>query len=106
DQTAQDPALCLPAKTEQNEIVACQDRVDQLRDDGVVIADDAGKQGVAGLQLADQVVADFLFDRRDRRSPGLALTSKLAECLGAVSHAPILSGRARPLVSAARRARQ
>src|SRR5262245_4601147 len=68
DQAPQDAALRLSAQSEQDEVVAREDRVDQLRNDGVVVADDAGKQRVAGLQLADQVVADLLLDRTHLRS--------------------------------------
>ena len=42
----------------------CRDRigVDELRDDRLVVADDAGEQRLARLQLAHEVVADFLLD--------------------------------------------
>ena len=63
DEAAQDAALRLAAQAEQDEVVARQDRVDELRDDRLVVADDAGEQRLAGLQLADEVVADFLLDR-------------------------------------------
>ena len=41
-----------------------EQRVDELRDDGVVVADDAGKQRLAGLELGDQVGAELVFDGR------------------------------------------
>ena len=66
DQAAQDPALRLAAQAQQNEIVPRQDRVDELRHDRVVVADDAGEEPLASLQLANEVVADFLFDRSRR----------------------------------------
>jgi hypothetical protein len=43
DKRAQNAALGLAAKTEQNEIVARQYGVDELRNDGFVVTDDAGK---------------------------------------------------------------
>ena len=62
-QAAQDPALGLSAKAEQDEVVARQDGVDELRDDGFVEPDDAGEQRLAGLQLPHEIVANFLLDR-------------------------------------------
>ena len=44
DQAAQDAALRLAAQAEQDEVVPREDGVDELRDDGVVVADDAGEQ--------------------------------------------------------------
>ncbi len=40
---AKDAAFGLSAQAEQNEIVARENRVHDLRDDGVVVADDSGK---------------------------------------------------------------
>ena len=77
DEAAEDPALRLAAQAEQDEVVARQDRVDELRDDGVVVADDAGKQRLARLQLANEVVADFLFDRA-RAGAGLSAAARRA----------------------------
>ena len=63
DQPAQNPALGLAAQSEQDEIVLRENRVDELRDDAVVVTDDAGKEHLARLELAHEVVADLLFDR-------------------------------------------
>ena len=52
DQAAQDPALGLAAQAEQDEVVPREDGVDELRDDRLVVADDAGKQGLARSELA------------------------------------------------------
>ena len=46
-QRAQDAGLRLAAQPEKNEVVARQDGVDDLGTDGVVVADDAGKQRLA-----------------------------------------------------------
>ena len=59
---AQDAALRLAAQAEQDEVVAGQDRVDDLRHDGLVVADDAGEQGFLLPQPGDEVFADFVFD--------------------------------------------
>ena len=53
-EAAQNPALGLTAQPEQDEVVTREDRVDQLRDDGVLVADDAGKERVARLQFAER----------------------------------------------------
>ncbi len=63
DEAAQDAALRLTAKAEQNEIVTRQHRVDELWNDRFVVSDDSREQLFAGLQLLHQVVADLLFDR-------------------------------------------
>ena len=57
---AQDARLRLAAQAEQDEIVTRQDRVDDLRHDGVVVADDAGKERLAAPELVDQVLAHFV----------------------------------------------
>jgi hypothetical protein len=44
---AQDARLGLAAQAEQDEVVPREHRVDHLRDDGVVIADDAGEERLA-----------------------------------------------------------
>ena len=49
---AEQARLRLAAQAEQDEVVLRQQRVDQLRHDGVVVADDAGKERLAGAQLA------------------------------------------------------
>ena len=42
---AQDAAFGLSAQAEEDEIMAREDGVNDLRDDGVVVADDAGEDG-------------------------------------------------------------
>ena len=59
---AQDPALRLAAQAEQDEVVARQHRVDDLRHDGLVVADDAGKSVLPATEPGDQVVAHFVAD--------------------------------------------
>ena len=62
-ETAKDAALRLSAQTEQNEVVPGEDGVDELRNDGLVVSDDSGEERLAGLQLLNKIVADFLLDR-------------------------------------------
>ena len=47
DQGADEPGLGLAAQAEQDEVVLGQDRVDELRNHGVVVADDAGEEPLA-----------------------------------------------------------
>jgi hypothetical protein len=44
-------------------VVTGKNRVHHLRDDGIVIAYDAGKQRLAPLHLADEVLAELVFHR-------------------------------------------
>ena len=55
-----------------------QQRVHELRDDRVVVADDAGKERLAGAQLGDQVLADFFVDGAARHAAGLDGAAQLA----------------------------
>jgi hypothetical protein len=61
-QRPQDAALRLAAQPEQDEVVAREDRVDDLRDDRLVVADDAGEERLPGAQPRDQVLADLVLD--------------------------------------------
>src|SRR5207302_4756216 len=85
DEAAQDAALGLSTKAKQNEVVLRENRVDQLRHDRLVVADDPGEQRLAGLQLAYEVVADFLFD-------GTRVQTRLPEFAQRMNggHTPIL----------------
>jgi len=61
-QQPDDTSLGLSAESEQDEVVPGKHSVDNLRDDGVLIADDPWKQRFAALELADQVVPQLVFD--------------------------------------------
>jgi hypothetical protein len=56
-QRAQNAALGLPAQPQQDKVVSRENGVDELRYDSVVIPDNPGKDGLAGAQLGDQIVA-------------------------------------------------
>ena len=58
----------------------CRDRIalTSCGIDGVVVADDAGEERLAGLQLPNQVVANLLLDRARLRA---AMLPQLAERL-------------------------
>ena len=62
DERAQQPGLALAALAEQHDVVAGDQRPLQLRDDGVVEAEDAGPRVAALGQRGQQVVADFGLD--------------------------------------------
>ncbi len=73
NQPAQDSGLGLAAETEEDEVVPRQHRVHQLRNDGLVVAYDAGEERLARLELPHQVVADFLpHAAASTRADGLA----------------------------------
>ena len=59
---AQDAALGLAAQAEQDEVLPGKNGVDDLRDDRVFIADDAGEEGLVRLKARDQVGAHLIFD--------------------------------------------
>src|SRR6266404_1227329 len=61
DESTQDTAFGLAAEAEKNEIVAGEQSVDDLRDDGVFVAVDAGKQRFALFDGAKEIAADFVF---------------------------------------------
>src|SRR4029453_2680538 len=72
-QLAQDAALGLTAQSEQDDVMSGQERIDDLRDDGVLVTDYAvdnfsfvifaREQVIAAAKGFDQVVTDFVFDR-------------------------------------------
>ncbi len=62
DEGPQEPGLGLSAKAEQDEIVPGQDGVDDLGEDGVLVADDAREEGRACLEGLDEVGPKLLPD--------------------------------------------
>ena len=62
-QRAQYPGFRLPAQPEQNEVVAGQEGVDELRHDRLVVADHAFEQPAALAKTGQQVVAHLVLDR-------------------------------------------
>jgi hypothetical protein len=53
----------LAALAEKDDVLAAQDGVLDLRDDAVLVADDAGEERLSALQARDQIVPKFLLDR-------------------------------------------
>ncbi len=62
DERSKQPSLRLAPKAEDDEVVTGQDRVDDLWDDRLVVADDAWEQLLPSPKFGDQVVAKLLFD--------------------------------------------
>jgi hypothetical protein len=56
-----------------------EERVDELRDDRVVVADDAREQRLAAAQLPNQVVADFLVNAPALDETGIDGAPQFAE---------------------------
>jgi len=61
-----------------------EDRVDQLGNDGVVVAHDAGEQRLPGAQFADQVLTYLVLDGSPRHSTGLDAGAQVSEGRGAI----------------------
>ena len=74
------PVSCWNAQPEEDEVVAREQRVDELRNDRVLVADDTGKQRAAGAELLDQVVAHFFVDTAPADAALLDGSAQFAEC--------------------------
>src|SRR5580704_1633845 len=71
----------LPAKAQQNKIVARKDCVYNLRNYGIFIADDAGEKRFPPLQSANQVLSQLIFNGSLGGSKILG-SPKSTECFG------------------------
>ena len=67
NQHADQPRLGLPAQSQQDEIVARQNRVDDLRDHRLLETDDAREERLALLQFAQQILAQLILDAAQRQ---------------------------------------
>ena len=83
DQQPRDPRLGLAALAEEDDVLAGEDRVLDLRDDRLVVADDAGQERLAAREARDEVVAHLLLDRFALP----ATVAEVADCLW-FRHAP------------------
>ena len=59
----QDPALSLSPKSKQDEVVTRQQRIDNLRNNRIVVTNDAWKYNFTPIEPGSQVLAQFVFDR-------------------------------------------
>ena len=69
-QGPENPRLRLTAQAEQDEIVPGQNRVDDLRDDGLFVANDPRKQWFPLTELGDQILAHFVLHTTWTIRPG------------------------------------
>ena len=58
-----DAALGLATQSQQDDVVFRENRVDELGNNGFVVADNAGKEFFTGAQFLDEVRAQLVFDR-------------------------------------------
>src|SRR2546427_3214755 len=79
DQGTQQPRFRLTPQAEQDEIVLRQQSVDELRDDRIVVADDAGEERLAFAKRADEVRPNFLVDAAVGDLPRLRRLAQLAQ---------------------------
>ena len=63
DELAQHPRLGLAAQAQEQHVMPRQDGVLDLRDDGLFVAQDVGKERLARPELADQVAPHLVLDR-------------------------------------------
>ncbi len=61
-EATENAALGLAAEAEKNKIVAGEKGVDDLRDNTVFVAVDAGKEGFVALEATKEIAANFVFD--------------------------------------------
>src|SRR5260370_33722353 len=72
-QFAQDAALGLTAKPKQDKVVLREDGVRDLRNHGIVVADDSGEYTLPALDLGQEILAHFALYRTLSRLPIVAL---------------------------------
>src|SRR5262245_27908019 len=63
DEESRDAGLRLAALAEEDDVLAAEDGVLDLRDDRLVVADDAGQERSTAPELRDEIVAQLLLDR-------------------------------------------
>ena len=73
DQEPHQPAFGLPLLAQEEQIVPGDQAEVDLRDDGVVVSDDAGEEFLAPAEHPDEIVVDFAFDRPGDPAAGAQL---------------------------------
>jgi len=89
-QRAQDARLRLSPEAEEDEIVPGKNRVDDLRDDGIVVPDNARKERRSGWLLGDQVFSKLVLDGTVVHAAGIDSSTQLSQ--GFRGHVCILTG--------------
>src|SRR5262249_33071893 len=79
---AREAALRLATLTEEDEVLAREQRILDLREDRFLVADDSGEDALAALERPDEVLADLGLDgaRRVPALPQLADGARLGHC--------------------------
>src|SRR5207248_4554978 len=81
-------------QAEQDEVVLRKDRVLELRDHGLLVADDAGEQLLALLDAGDQVLAELFLDGAGPVASGDKLASGAGQSgLGHIESVVLASAR-------------
>jgi len=62
NQAAQDAALGLASQTQEDEIVTRQNRIGDLRQNGILISMNAGKKRCSGFELLQKIRAEFFLN--------------------------------------------
>jgi len=84
DEATKNAAFGLAAQAEQNEIVAREKRIDDLRDYGVVVAMNAREDCFVALDGAKEIGANFVFDGALKRAGiEVGYTAEFADCFRA-----------------------
>ena len=102
-QSPDQPRLRLAAQAQQHEVVLREDGVGHLRDDRVVVTDDAGKERFAGPQPAREVVTQLALDAAAWNLTGLDCLTQASQ--GGGQHPPILPESSGPPSRRSRRPR-
>ena len=71
DHAPDQPRLCLPTLSQQDDVLPGEDGVFQLRDDGLLKAYNAGEDQLLCPYLGDQVFANLMADRKDLVAAGV-----------------------------------
>jgi len=87
-EAADDPALRLASLAEENHVVSGEDRVLDVGDHRIVVADDAGKDAFLPPESCEEVAPHLLADRQHPVSRNLELTQR-ARCVGTVHEPPL-----------------
>ena len=75
-EAAHQPGFRLAALAEKDDILVAEQRIDELRNDAVVVAPDAGKEGFAGPEPGDQVPAQLRLDRQRLVAGGIQFAQR------------------------------
>lgn len=86
DEHAHEAALGLTLFAEEEHVVASEDGVDDLGDDGVFVAEDAGEEVVAAAEGGDEVVAEFDLDGAGDPTGAAEVGERAGECCRGGGH--------------------